>query len=290
MGLRRAAAQEAVGALHAGFTALLALSLGVVLAFLAVPIAALFTQVPLGDVPRLLGEPAVRDAIATTARTNAIANALILGVGTPAAYLLATRRFRGRAVVVTLIELPLVLPPAVAGIALLAAFGSGGLLGPDLARVSIVLPFSEWAVALAVTFVASPFYLRQAIAAFQGVDPTLTDAARTLGASPLRTFARVALPLAAGGLAAGWVLAFARGVGEFGATILFAGNVRGETQTLTLAVYEQLEADFDVALSIGILLVVLSAAVLLSYKLLSLWCSSTSTSPSRFAPSTPTPL
>jgi molybdate transport system permease protein len=269
----------------AAFTALLALCLGVVVAFLAVPVVALFTEVPLADVPDLLGEPAVRDAIAVTARTNAIANALFLGFGTPAAYLLATRRFRGRALVITVLELPLVLPPAVAGIALLAAFGAGGLLGPELADAGIVLPFTEWAVVLAVTFVASPFYLRQAIAAFESVDPALTDAARTLGASPLRTFARVALPLAAGGLAAGWVLAFARGVGEFGATILFAGNVRGETQTLTLAVYEQLEVDFDVALAISILLVVLSAAVLLSYKILSHWRSSSSTSPPRFAPS-----
>ena len=275
--------------MRAGFTAFLSLCLGVVLAFLAIPIVALFAEVPLRDVPDLLREPAVRDAIAVTARTNAIANVLILAFGTPAAYLLATRRFRGRALVITVIELPLVLPPAVAGIALLAAFGAGGLLGPQLADAGIVLPFTEWAVVLAVTFVASPFYLRQAIAAFEGVDPTLTDAARTLGASPLRTFARIALPLAAGGLAAGWVLAFARGVGEFGATILFAGNVRGETQTLTLAVYEQLELNFDVALSIGILLVVLSGAVLLSYKLLSHWRSSSSTSPFRFAPSASAP-
>ena len=252
------------------------------------PIVALFAEVPLRDVPELLREPAVRDAIAVTARTNAIANVLILGFGTPAAYLLATRRFRGRALVVTVLELPLVLPPAVAGIALLAAFGAGGLLGPELADAGIVLPFTEWAVVLAVTFVASPFYLRQAIAAFESVDPALPDAARTLGASPLRTFARIALPLAAGGLAAGWVLAFARGIGEFGATILFAGNVRGETQTLTLAVYEQLEADFDVALAISILLVVLSAGVLLSYKLLSHWRSSSSTSLPRFAPSAST--
>jgi molybdate transport system permease protein len=256
--------------------------------FLALPIVALFAEVPLSELPSLLREEAVREAIATTARTNAIANALFLGFGTPTAYFLATRRFRGRALVVTVLELPLVLPPAVAGIALLAAFGAGGLLGPELASAGIVLPFSEWAVVLAVTFVASPFYLRQAIAAFESVDTALTDAARTLGASPLRTFARVALPLAAGGLAAGWVLAFARGVGEFGATILFAGNVRGETQTLTLAVYEQLEADFDVALAIGILLVVLSGAVLLSYKLLSHWRDSSSTSTPRFAPSAST--
>jgi molybdate transport system permease protein len=183
---------------------------------------------------------------------------------------------------VTMLELPLVLPPAVAGIALLAAFGVGGLFGSELASAGIILPFSEWAVVLAVTFVASPFYLRQAIAAFESVDPVLTDAARTLGASPLRTFARVALPLAAGGLAAGWVLAFARGVGEFGATIVFAGNVQGKTQTLTLAVYEQLDANFDVALAIGILLVVLSAGVLLSYKLIVSWKDAGSRVPSAF--------
>ena len=144
-----------------------------------------------------------------------------------------------------------------------------------------MLPFTEWAVVLAVTFVASPFYVRQAITAFEAVDRTLVDAARTLGAGPARTFWRIWLPLAAAGLVAGWVLAFARGVGEFGATIVFAGNVSGETQTLTLAVYEQLDANFDVALAIGILLVVLSAGVLLSYKLIVSWRDSTSTS--RFA-------
>ncbi|WP_354702221.1 Sulfate transport system permease protein CysW [Paraconexibacter sp. AEG42_29] len=265
-----------------GFVALQALALGVLLTFLALPLVALFTETPLADVPGLLGTETVRDALVVTIRANAIANVLILALGTPAAWFLATRRFRGRALVVTLVELPLVLPPAVAGIGLLAAFGAGGLLGGGLQDAGLVLPFSEWAVVLAITFVASPFYLRQAIAAFEAVDPTLTDAARTLGASPARTFARVALPLAAGGLAAGWVLAFARGVGEFGATIVFAGNVHGETQTLTLAVYETLDTDFDVALSISVLLVVLSAGTLLSYKLLSQWRSSTSTSAPAF--------
>jgi molybdate transport system permease protein len=268
---------------RAGFTALLALCTGVVLTFLALPLVALFTEVPLGDVPGLLRDPAVQETLKVTARTNLVANALILGFGTPAAYFIATRRFRGRALVITLVELPLVLPPAVAGIGLLAAFGKGGLFGDELAGAGIVLPFTEWAVVLAVTFVASPFYVRQAIAAFEGVDSTLTDAARTLGAGPSRTFLRVALPLAAGGLAAGWVLSFARGIGEFGATIVFAGNVQGETQTLTLAVYEQLDANFDLALAISILLVVLSGTVLLSYKLLSSWRRSSSTSPSPFA-------
>ena len=267
----------------AGFTAVLALATGVALAFLALPLVALFTEVPLRSVPGLLRDPVVRDAIAVTIRTNLIANALIVVIGTPVAYLLATRSFRGRSLAITLVELPLVMPPAVAGIALLAAFGAGGLLGESLQNAGIVLPFTEWAVVMAVTFVASPFYVRQAISSFEGVDPQYVDAARTLGASPARTFARISLPLAAAGLLAGWVLAFARGVGEFGATIVFAGNVRGETQTLTLAIYEQLEADFDVALAIGILLVVLSATVLLSYKLLSSWRRSSSTSPAPFA-------
>jgi molybdate transport system permease protein len=267
---------------RAAFTACLALAAGIGLTFLALPIVALFTEVPLSRVPDLLRDPAVRDAIAVTIRTNAVANVLIVLVGTPVAYLLATRAFRGRSIAITLVELPLVMPPAVAGIALLAAFGAGGLLGGPLADAGIVLPFTEWAVVLAVTFVASPFYVRQAISSFQAVDPMYVDAARTLGASPARTFARISLPLAAAGLLAGWVLAFARGVGEFGATIVFAGNVRGETQTLTLAIYEQLDSNFDVALSIGILLVVLSATVLLSYKLLSSWRRSSSTSPVSF--------
>jgi molybdate transport system permease protein len=265
------------------FTALLALCAGITLAFLALPFVALFTQVPLGDVPGLLGRPAVRDALAVTARTNLVANVLILGFGTPTAWLIARRRFPGRAIVITLIELPLVLPPAVAGIGLLAAVGTGGLFGAALRDAGIQLPFTEAAVVLAITFVASPFYVRQAISAFEAVDPNMTDAARTLGAGPARTFWRVGLPLAAGGLLAGWVLAFARGIGEFGATIIFAGNVRGQTQTLTLTIYEQLESSLDVALAIGVLLVVLGGGILLSYKILSSWRRSSSTSPSPFA-------
>ncbi len=271
------------GAARLGLGALLALVVGTTLTFLALPIVALFAEIPLGSVPHLLADPAVRSALAVTARTNAVANLLILAFGTPLAYVLATKRFPGRALVVTLVELPLVMPPAVAGIGMLAAFGAGGLFGDDLKRAGIFFPFTEWAVVLAVTFVASPFYIRQAISAFEAVDPTLTAAARTLGAGPARTFWRISLPLAAAGLVAGWVLAFARGVGEFGATIVFAGNVQGTTQTLTLAVYQQLDGNFNIALAIGILLVVLSATVLLSYKMIVSWKDSTSRSPLAFA-------
>lgn len=267
----------------AGFTALLALCAGVTLTFLAIPLVALFAEAPLREVPSLLGDPTVREILKVTARTNLIANVLILTLGTPTAYLLATRRFPGRSLLVTLVELPLVLPPAVAGIGLLAAFGAGGLFGDRLQESGIVIPFTEWAVVLAVTFVASPFYMRQAISSFESVDPLLPAAARTLGAGPARTFLRVILPLSFSGLVAGWVLTFARGIGEFGATIMFAGNVRGVTQTLTLGIYEQLEADFNLALAIGVLLIVLSAAVLLTYKVITSWRSSVSTSVSTFA-------
>ncbi len=260
--------------------ALPAACLAIVVAFLVLPVAALIAEAPLSDLPRLLGDDQVGDALAVTARTTIIANVLFVALGTPAAWLLATKRFRGRAVVITLMELPLVLPPAVAGIALLAAFGSGGLVGN-----SLVIPFTEWAVVIAIAFVASPFYLRQAIAAFEAVDSAQLEVARTLGASPLRTFWRVGLPLAASGLVAGWVLAFARGIGEFGATIIFAGSVRGETQTLTLAVYELFEASFDTALAIGVLLVAISAGVLVAYKVITSWRDSSSSSPARFGTS-----
>ena len=211
--------------------------------------------------------------------------ALIILFGTPAAYWIATRRSRLRDLVVTAVELPLVLPPAVAGIGLLAAFGRLGLLGGTIEALGIDIAFTKVAVVLAVTFVASPFYLRTAVAAFESIDPTLPAAARTLGAGPARVFLRVALPLAAGGLGAGAALAFARGIGEFGATIMFAGSLQGRTQTLSLAIYEQFDLDFDVALAISAVLVVVSGGVLLSVKLLTRWRSGSST-PIPFAPST----
>ena len=262
-----------------------ALALGVVVAFLVVPLVALFVEAPLGDLPHLLTTPAVRDALWVTARTNLAANVLLIALGTPAAWLLATRRFRGRALVVTACELPLVLPPAVAGIALLSALGPQGVLGDALGSIGVVLPFGPWAVVIAVTFVASPFYLRGAIAAFEAVPPEMLDVARTLGASRTRAFWRVALPLASSGLVAGWVLAFARGLGEFGATIVFAGNVQGRTGTLSLEVYGQLDANLDVALALGVLLVLISAGVLLSYKLLESWRPWNSSSRAAFATS-----
>jgi molybdate transport system permease protein len=238
------------------------------LAFLALPIVAIFARLSLGH----LSSSVVTDAIVVSLKTTVAAQALVLVFGTPTAYLLATTRFRGRSLVVTLVELPIVLPPAVAGIGLLAAFGRMGLLHTGL-------PFTQAAVIVAIAFVSGPLYVRQAIAAFEAVDDTLVAASRTLGAGPVKTFFRVILPLARGGLGAGEALAFARGLGEFGATIMFAGSLQGVTQTLPLAVYQEFDVDFKLALALGGLLVLVSAVLLVTLK----WLASSSTSAFRFA-------
>ena len=271
-----------------GFELFLGATLVIVTAFLALPVVAVFTRAGPGELIAQLGTDLAVDAILLSLKTNAIALALTLALGTPAAYLLARRRFAGRSVLITVLELPLVLPPAVAGVGLLAALGTRGLLGGALETMGIRLPFTEAAVIIAITFVASPFYLRQAIAAFEAVDANLIDAARTLGAGSTRTFLRVSIPLASAGLAAGATLAWARGMGEFGATILFAGSVRGVTQTTPLAIYEAFSIDTTTAQALGAVLIITSLAVLLTAKLLPTWRRSNSTSVSRFARSTST--
>ncbi|HZO77579.1 MAG TPA: molybdate ABC transporter permease subunit [Solirubrobacteraceae bacterium] len=254
--------------------------IAVVMAFLLLPIVALFTYQPVHDLINNFGAKVATDAILVSLKTNAIAFAIMIALGTPFAYLIGRRRFRGRSVVITLVEVPLVMPPAVAGLGLLVAFGRFGLLGHTLTVLGIDLAFTQAAVVLAILFVASPFYLRGAIAAFEGVDSTLLDVAGTLGAGPLRRMLRVAVPLATAGLGAAAALAFARGVGEFGATILFAGSFQGTTQTLPLAVYSLFDANLDQAIAIGVLLIIVSAAILLASKLVGSWASSRSTSPS----------
>jgi molybdate transport system permease protein len=255
------------------FVAVLWSATAILLAFLLLPVVAVFLRLPPGELLDQLGSDVVRDALVVTVKTNLVALGLVLAFGTPAAYFLATRSFRGRPLVLTLVELPLVLPPAVAGIGLLAAFGRAGLLGDELGALGVTVGFTQTAVVLAVAFVAGPFYVRPAIAAFEAVDPALLGAARTLGAGPGRTFLRVALPLARGGLGAGAALAFARGLGEFGATIMFAGSLQGVTQTLSLAIYQEFDINFDGALAISALLVLVSAALLLSVKLVAGWRS-----------------
>ena len=260
---------SAVGALvvAAGLTAI---------AFLVLPIVGIFVHTTPGRLIGQLSNPVVTDAFRVTLKTSVAAQALILLLGTPTAYLLATRRFKGHSLAVTLVELPLVLPPAVVGIGLLAALGRSGMLHTSL-------PFTQSAVVIAVAYVASPLYIRQAIAAFEAVDPRLPAASRTLGAGPARTFFRVMLPLARGGLIAGLALSFARGLGEFGATIMFAGSLQGVTETLSLTIYHEFDLSFDATLAMGGVLVIVSAALLLTLRLALSWQRSpSSTSPSLF--------
>jgi len=260
---------------------------GIALAFLLLPIVAIFAHTSPAHLLDQLSNPVVRDALVVSLKTTLLAQALIVVFGTPLAFLLASRRFRGRALVVTLVELPLVLPPAVAGIGLLAAFGRVGLLGSSLRALGITLPFTQTAVTIAVAYVASPLYIRQAVAAFEATDPNLAAASRTLGAGPARTFFRVIAPLARGGLIAGLALSFARGLGEFGATIMFAGSLQKVTQTLPLAIYAEFDQNFDTAVAISALLVLVSLALLVSLRLLLSWQSSSSTRSSfRFGLST----
>lgn len=248
------------------FQALLGLCLAAVLTFLTLPVVAIFVDSSPAALIDSLGEEGALDALWLSLRTTAAALAIILVVGTPAAYLLATRSFRGKAAVVTLIELPLVLPPAVAGIALLATVGSGGILGGAVEAAGIELSFATAGVVVALTFVASPFYIRQAMASFAAVDRSLVDASRTLGASEARGLLRVMIPVALPGLAAGTALALGRALGEFGATLMFAGSFQGITQTVPLAIYDRFSTDFDSALALSAVLVAVSGAILLSVK------------------------
>jgi len=252
-------------------------------AFLLIPIVAIFAHTSPAQLIEQLSNPVVEDALVVTLKTSAIAQLLIVVFGTPAAYLLATRRFPGHVLAVTLVELPLVLPPAVAGVGLLAAFGHFGLLGSSLDALGISLPFTQSAVTIAVAYVASPLYIRQAIAAFEATDPNLRAASRTLGAGPAKTFFRVVLPLARGGLIAGLALSFARGLGEFGATIMFAGSLQKVTQTLPLAIYAEFDQNFDATLAMSGVLILISALLLLTLRIgLSWQRSPSSTSPSFF--------
>jgi molybdate transport system permease protein len=244
------------------FVAGLVLATGVVLAFLVLPMAAILVQVGPRQLAGSFTHPVTLDALRVTAETSLISLGVIVLIGTPAAFLLATRTFPGHRAVLGLVALPVVLPPAVAGIGLLVAFGPGGLLGPALSSLGISLPFTTAAVVCAQSFVASPFYIGMAYAAFRAVDPVLSDAARTLGASPVRVFSRVAVPLARGGLTAAGALAWARAVGEFGATLLFAGSFQGTTETAPLAIYAQFGVDLPAALALGAVLLVVSAAIL----------------------------
>jgi molybdate transport system permease protein len=249
------------------FVAVLALCLVAVLAFLALPILAIFVHSPPSRLISALGEATAREALLLSIETSAIAMAVILAVGTPAAWLLATRRLPGQDAMLTLIELPLVLPPAVAGIGLLAALGPDGILGGLLSSLHIQLVLQTAGVVVALTFVSAPFYIRQAHASFRALERGVLEASADLGAREPTTLMRVALPIARPGLLVGLALAWGRALGEFGATLMFAGSFAGVTQTAPLAIYAQFATDLPAALALSAVLVAASAVLLGAIKL-----------------------
>jgi molybdate transport system permease protein len=236
--------------------------------FLVVPFVVVLASLSPGRLLEELRSPEALRALELTLRTTAIATLLTLVTGTPVAYLLSRRRFRGHALLDALVDLPIMVPPVVCGVALLLAFGRRGLIGQGLEVLGVNLPFSTAAVVLAQVFVASPFYIKAARAGFDAVPARLEAAARTLGASPWHVFRTVTVPLAAPALLAGTVLCWARALSEFGATMMFAGNFPGRTQTLALAVMSAMESDLDTALAVSTLALALGiVAIVLARRL-----------------------
>ncbi|MEV6527532.1 ABC transporter permease [Longispora sp. NPDC051575] len=232
------------------------------LGLLVLPLVGLLVRAPWATLGPRLAEPTVLAALRLSLVTASIATVVSLLLGVPLAWLLARVEFPGRRLVRALVTLPLVLPPVVGGVALLLVFGRNGLLGGALESVGITLPFSTAGVVLAETFVAMPFLVIAVEGALRGADRRYEDAAATLGASRFTTFRRVTLPMIGPGIAAGAVLCWARALGEFGATITFAGNFPGRTQTMPLAVYLALETDPAAAITLSLLLLAVSVVLL----------------------------
>jgi molybdate transport system permease protein len=232
-------------------------------AYVAVPFAALLQRAPWNDLGELVGQPIVTDALRLSMLTAFATTGISLVVGVPLAWVLARLRFPGRSATRALITLPMVLPPVVGGAALLFAFGRRGLLGaPVYDSTGFLLPFSVWGVVAANTFVAMPFLVLTVESGLRAADQRFEDAAATLGASRWAIFWRVTVPHAAPSIVAGSVLCWARALGEFGATVTFAGNLQGRTQTMPLAVFLALESDRDAAIALSLLLIAVSLAVL----------------------------
>jgi molybdate transport system permease protein len=242
---------------------LVAASAAGLLVLLGLPIAAMVLRVPSGALWSRLHDPPVLDALRLSLLTSIASTAAIVVLGLPTAYLLATREFPGKRAVEVLIDLPLVLPPTVAGVALLVAFGRAGLAGGALQAAGITLPFTTLGVIVAQTFVAVPFFVGAARTGLAEVDRRYLDMAATLRSPPGRTFFRVMMPLASPALLSGAAMSWARALGEFGATITFAGNLPGVTQTMPLAVYLALQSDLEAALALSVLLLGVAIVVLL---------------------------
>ncbi len=234
--------------------------------FLLLPLLGLLVRAPWRDMASTLGEPLVVDALGVSliAATGALAACLVLGV--PLAWVLARVEFPGRATVRALVLVPMVLPPVVGGVALLLAFGPRGLLGGAFELFGVTIPFTTAATVVAATFVSLPFLVITVEAAFAAVDEQHEDVAETLGGSPWHVFRTVTLPLCRPALLSGATLAWARALGEFGATITFAGSIAGVTQTMPLAVYQVLPTDPDSALTISMILLAISATLIVSLR------------------------
>jgi len=239
----------------------------VVTLYLVLPVIALFFRTTPELFLSSLSDPLVISALWLSLSTSIISLAIVILVGTPFAYVHSRSTYPGKVIVDTLIDLPLVLPPAVAGFALLVLYGRMGLFGQYFNMMGISIAFTTLAVIMAQIFVASPFYLRQAKSLFEQFDQSYEHTARTLGASKLRTFLTITIPLTASGLVSGAVMTFGRALGEFGATIMFAGNLPGVTQTMPLAVYVGMESNFNLGLTISILLVIISFVIMITVRL-----------------------
>jgi molybdate transport system permease protein len=243
-------------------------ALGLLAGFIAVPILALVVWTVSEESWEAMTSPVARDALLLSMKTTAATMTLLIVVGTPAAYVLARGSFRGSRALNTLVELPIVLPPSAAGIALLLTFGRLGLVGQYLNGFGITLSFTTVAVVMAEVFVAAPFYLRQAATGFAEVDRATEEAALVDGADRASAFLRVTVPLAFPSLVSGAVTAWARALGEFGATIIFAGNFRGITQTIPLAIYSEFQSNIDASVALSVLVLGFAFAVIISVRYL----------------------
>lgn len=247
---------------------LIAFFVVIAVSFIGIPIAAILLRVPPALLFASLQDPLVIDTLFLSLSTAGISTLIVICFGTPVAYINARCQYAGKKVIDTITDIPVVLPPAVAGLALLMAFGRRGLVGQYLDLLGIQIAFTTLAVIMAQVFVASPFYIRQARTSFAGVSRVYEHAAMTLGAGPLRTFFTITAPLAFTGILSGAVMTFARALGEFGATIMFAGSLQGKTQTMPLAIYSAFQSNMDASLTLAVILVLISFTVIIVIKIL----------------------
>jgi len=235
--------------------------------YFALPLLSVVLKVSMEGFLTSLLSPVVLSSLRLSLLTSTTSLGLSMLFGTPVAYMLARREFVGKRVLETLLDLPLVIPPVVAGIALLMAFGRMGVLGSYLHAHGVSIAFTTVAVVMAQTFVAAPFYIKSAKAGFSGVDRRLEQAARTLGAGQVHTFFSITLPLSLPSVLTGALMTWARALGEFGATIMFAGNFMGRTQTMPLAIYSSLQSSLDSALTLSVILMALSFSILMTVRI-----------------------